>query len=211
MTTLAERILAAIRYAPLDDDVLASRVGASSRQAVNQTARRLECAGRLRRTPGPEGKIVNEWIEPGEVAAALAYPQPAHVGAVLLSEDEVKGAVRDWLANQGFTVTVAMGHERGIDIDARHPDGRRWVVEAKAGVASDQQQGNYFLGALGELLQRMDDPVATYALALPNNRRYRGLIHRLPRLAKQRLNLHVLWVDASEGAPSVTDEQLANN
>ena len=33
----------------------------------------------------------------------------------------------------------------------------------------------YFLGALGELIQRMDDPYATYALAPPYNPRMGGL------------------------------------
>src|SRR5262245_58399480 len=59
MATLAGRILDAIRYAPLDDDVLARRLGVGNRQAVNQAARRLEAQGRLRRFTGPDGKIVN--------------------------------------------------------------------------------------------------------------------------------------------------------
>lgn len=167
MATLADRILEAIRYSPLDDDVLAARLGVSSRQAVNQTARRLEREGLLRRRTGPSGKIVNESLEGGAGGRVgvlpVPPPQPPHP---FLSEDEVKEAVRRWLTSQGFAVTVALGHERGIDIDARHPDGRRWIIEAKGEVASDQQQGNYFLGALGELLQRMDDLNATYGLGI---------------------------------------------
>jgi hypothetical protein len=38
VATLAERILQAIRNAPLDDDVLAERLGAEHRQAVDQAA-----------------------------------------------------------------------------------------------------------------------------------------------------------------------------
>jgi hypothetical protein len=38
---------------------------------------------------------------------------------------------------------------------------------------TDQQQGNYFLHALGELIQRIDDPGARFGLALPDNERYR--------------------------------------
>jgi hypothetical protein len=52
MATLAEWILDAIRCAPLDDDVLAKRLGVQHRQAVNQTARRMEAQGRLRRFIG---------------------------------------------------------------------------------------------------------------------------------------------------------------
>lgn len=40
--------------------------------------------------------------------------------------------------------------------------------------------------AVGELVQRMDDPDARYGLALPNSRQYHGLVDRLPDLAKQR-------------------------
>jgi hypothetical protein len=56
---LADRILDAIRYAPLDDDMLARRLGVGHRQAVNQAARRLEAQGRLCRFTIPDGKIVN--------------------------------------------------------------------------------------------------------------------------------------------------------
>ena len=79
----------------------------------------------------------------------------------------------------------------------RHPRQRRRGTlggGSEGAVASDQQQGNYFLGALGELVQRMDDPNARYALALPDNRRYRGLVARLPELARLRLNLTILFV-----------------
>ena len=90
---------------------------------------------------------------------------------------------------------VAWGRVRGIDIDARHPDGRRYVIEAKAEVGRNgPQQVNYFLGMLGELVQRMDDTQASYGIALPDNRQYRGLVDRLPALAKERLRLAVFWV-----------------
>ena len=59
VTILAERILEAIRFTPLDDDVLTQRLGVSRRQTVNQVARGLEAQGRLRRFVGPDGKIVN--------------------------------------------------------------------------------------------------------------------------------------------------------
>ena len=59
-----ERVMAAIRVSsqPLDDDQLAARTGISPRQAVNQICRALERAGMVRRRPGPDGKIVNEWL-----------------------------------------------------------------------------------------------------------------------------------------------------
>jgi DNA-binding FadR family transcriptional regulator len=72
--TLAERILAEIRFGPLDDDVLAKRLGVSQRQSVNQAARRLEARGVLRRSVGPDGKIVNALVG---TDAPLAQPASA--------------------------------------------------------------------------------------------------------------------------------------
>lgn len=216
MASLGDRILDAIRYAPLDDDVLAKRLGVSQRQSVNQTARGLEARGLLQRIPGPDGKIVNAlpWqatprsAQPGGEPTragprSASRPTPAagqrdRFTGDRITEDEVKEAVRAHLAAEGFDVEVAWGHVTGIDVDARHPDGRRYVIEAKAEVGtSGAQQHNYFVGMLGELVQRMSDPEATYAIALPDNRQYRGLVDRLPTMAKERLRLGVFWVDRS--------------
>src|SRR5207302_9167751 len=93
---------------------------------------------------------------------------------------------------------------RGIDIDARK-DGSHVVIEAKGAVALQPQQVNYFLGALGELIQRMDDSDARYGLALPDNPQYRGLVSRLPKLAKERLVLAVYFV-RREGDRLLVDE-----
>lgn len=208
MATLADRILEAIRYRPLDDDTLAKRLGVAHRQAVNQVARGLEAQGRLRRFPGPDGKIVNAPSDGGVRASVkpLSGPVvPASIDVVRITEDEVKEAVRDFLTRRGFDVTVAWGRVRGIDIDARHADGRRYVIEAKAEVGKNgPQQVNYFLGMLGELVQRMDDANASYGIAIPANRQYRGLVDRLPALAKERLRLSVFWV-SRKGDETVVD------
>ncbi len=80
------------------------------------------------------------------------------------------------------------------------------MIEAKAEVKLQPQQANYFLGALGELIQRMDDPGANYALALPDNRQYRGLVGRLPEYAVERLGLVVFWVDGDGVSVSLLAE-----
>jgi len=124
----------AIRFGPLDDDLLANRLGVGHRQSVNQAARSLEAQGRLRRFTGPDGKIVN--APPDSPARAYESPRrvvPGSVGS-RITEDEVKEAIRAHLTSRGFDVHVAWGRVRGIDIDARHPDGRRFVIEAKAEV-----------------------------------------------------------------------------
>lgn len=192
---MAQRVLAAlVSEGSLDDDELAARLGAR-RQSVNQVTRRLTTEGRIRRYLRPDGKLTNALQGDGPIAeSAATQPPPGSPGNEVLAEDEVKSAVRDYLDALGYTVTVAWGRTRGIDIEATHLTKSRQVIEAKGEATSDQQQGNYFLGALGELLQRMSDPDATYALALPDNRRYRGLVQRLPALARQRLALRVYWV-----------------
>jgi biotin operon repressor len=195
VATLAERIVQRLgrTAAPQDDDELAAQFNVA-RQAVNQACRRLEAQGVLIRQPGPSGKVVNRLrMTPDISVPTAAAPPPASIPRALLTEDEVKAAVRDHLTAAGYAVTVRWGRERGIDIDARRAGGR-WIIEAKGEVALQPQQVNYFLGALGELVQRMDDPKARYALALPENRQYRGLVDRLPRLARQRLPLDVFFV-----------------
>lgn len=226
MATLGDRILDAIRYGPLDDDVLAKRLGVAQRQSVNQTARRLEAQGLLRRIPGPDGKIVNAL--PAQAAPRSAQPvgESTRAGAQLdagpataagrrdrftgdrITEDEVKEAVRAYLVAHGFEVEVAWGHAAGIDIDARHRDGRRYVIEAKGELGiPGAQQHNYFVGMLGELVQRMSDPEARYSIALPDNRQYRGLVNRLPTVAKERLRMTVYWVDRdADGLNVAVDE-----
>lgn len=79
--------------------------------------------------------------------------------------------------------------------DARR-DTQRWLIEAK-GIGSRQpMRVNYFLGALGETLQRMDDAQALYSIALPDVAQFRGLWQRLPTLAKVRNHLSALFVSA---------------
>ena len=66
------------------------------------------------------------------------------------------------------------------------------LLEANGSAVAPPQQVNYFLGALGEPLQRMASPDATFGLALPDSPQYRGLAARLPALAWERLRRTVL-------------------
>lgn len=200
--TWVDRIVEALRLSrlPLDDDELARRLGASQRQTVNQTCRRLEAAGAIERYVGREGKIVNRLLgaEARELltsASKAAVPHAVSKSPIrLVTEDQVKAAVRSHLEADGWVVSVAWGRERGIDIQASRGD-ERLIIEAKGEAANPPQQVNYFLGALGELIQRMTVETATYGLALPDNRQYRGLVQRLPALARERLNLAIFYVD----------------
>lgn len=182
----ADRIVEELQSAgPLSDAELAARLGLRH-QAINQSCRALERLGRLRRTASVGAPIRNVLTVPmlGET------PPPV---SRLLTEDEVKTAARDYLAELGFEVAVAWGRSPGVDI-AASKGGERLLLEAKGEAANPPQQVNYFLGAIGELVQRLDDPTASYGLALPDNSQYRGLVSRLPDVALQRLRLVVLFV-----------------
>jgi len=62
VNTNTDRVIEALRRSPeLDDDELARQAGVELRE-VNLICRYLEILGRLRRTPGPEGKIINTLI-----------------------------------------------------------------------------------------------------------------------------------------------------
>jgi hypothetical protein len=198
--TLADCVLAVLERGPaLDDDELAARLG-TRRQATNQVCHRLAAAGRIRRYTGKTGKIVNAAGSTGpadEATAPPPVPPPSAAGrggVEPLSEDEVKQAIAGYLGAQGYDVHVAWGRTRGIDIDARR-QGERLIIEAKGQVATPgPQQVNYFLGALGELVQRMHDPDAGYGLALSDVPQYRGLVDRLPASARERLRLSIFFV-----------------
>lgn len=112
-----------------------------------------------------------------------------------VSEDELRAAVKAHLKDLGFRA-----RRNGTHLVAVHPDGRRFVVEPKSDDGPlGPQQVTSFHGAIGELVQGMDDPGTTYALALPVNPQFRGLVVGLPRHARERLGLAVFWVERHAG------------
>lgn len=64
MPTNTQRVIETLRRSPgLNDEVLAREAGIAPRE-VSQICRYLEILGRLRRTPGTDGKNVNILIDP---------------------------------------------------------------------------------------------------------------------------------------------------
>jgi hypothetical protein len=110
-----------------------------------------------------------------------------------LSEDEVKKALNAWLKADGWETKIAWGNDRGIDIDARRGS-ERWIIEVKGPGSRQPMRVNYFIGILGETLQRMSDPGASYSIAFPDVEQYRRLWKRLPQLAKSRTKISLLLV-----------------
>ena len=112
-----------------------------------------------------------------------------------LEEDEVKDILQRHLESQDWEVKVRRGQTKGIDVEATRST-EHWVIEAKGWASGkEQQQGNYFLAALGEVLQRMERDDVKYSLAFPDIPRYRALWDRIPRLAKHRTGVSCLFVD----------------
>ena len=139
-------------------------------QGVNSECRKLRDEGTLQRRPRFDGLTGNYPLST-QVQTVSVGGQPvakkAVSGAATMSEDEVKRHIETWLHVEGWQDKVQWGHERGIDIEARR-GAERWVIEAKGCGSLQPMRVNYFIGMLGETLQRMDDPAARYSIALPD-------------------------------------------
>jgi hypothetical protein len=216
MATQREQILAYLQSYSIaaDDDQLAAALGVR-RQAINMVCRALAHKGAIVRSYDEQRHIlVNRLPATGETAPYAEHPERreavpptisgigpvvtlmsngairafAYRGEVDLSEDRVKAAVKYVLELEGWTTRVQFGRLHGIDIEATRGSDRL-VLEVKGEGSLSAMRVNYFLGALGELLQRMDSPAAHYGLALPAHRQFIGLIVRLPDWVCQRLGL----------------------
>lgn len=224
MPTNRERIITYLQANPdgVDDDELSTRLQIRPRQQVNQICRALEAGGVISRQKDYSlGKIVNRWLgsagdsnktplsSKAAVGAGVGADQVrgrivllgdeanvrqfAYAGEVGLSEDNVKLAVTICLRQEGWEVETKWGQERGIDLVATR-DKQRLILEAKGEGSRNQMRVNYFLGSLGELLQRMDTPGTTYGLALPAHRQFVGLMLRMPPWVVRQLNLRFYLV-----------------
>ncbi len=222
METHRERILRYLRTQPagVDDDSLAKALQISERQTVNKICRTLRDKRLVVREYDPVvGKIVNRLIDHSIDQAHTPPPLPsttatvtitgraclvplngkeavlgfAYSGELELTEDQVKAAVTAVLQAAGWSVDVRWGHAPGIDIEARR-GAERLMLEAKGEGSRSAMRVNYFLGALGELLQRMDSPDAVYGLVLPAHRQFVRLVLRLPDWVKARLDLRFFLV-----------------
>ncbi len=90
----------------------------------------------------------------------------AYKGKRGIAEDEVKAAMKSTLEGRGYEVHVKWGKKSGSDILAVIGT-NRLIIEAKGEGSTRQMLGNYFLNALGEILQRMSESGIEYGIALP--------------------------------------------
>jgi hypothetical protein len=188
-----ERVLDFVSKFPgRDDGEIASALKITPRQTVNQICRRMCDEKIIRRERGPRGKIVN--VSTGHLPDIAAAPirQSKH-NPDAMSEDQVKTALKTMLERDGWSVEVAWGRARGIDIVALRGT-EKWVIECKGTGSIPPMQNNYFVGVIGELMQRMSDECAKHSIAFPDVPKFRRLWSELPAMVKDRLKLSALLV-----------------
>jgi len=195
--TLAERIVELLKQNPgLSDRQITDRLFGVGKpqQPVNVACRNLAERGILRRQ-SIHGSSISNYLTGQEIKTSQNQTSNNRVmDEEHLSEDAIKGILEKWLVAQGWNVKVVWGHVHGIDIDAIK-ENKRWVIEAKGQGSLNPMRVNYFLGILGETLQRMEDPNAKYSIALPDIQQFRNLWGRLPFLAKSRTGITAIFVD----------------
>jgi hypothetical protein len=111
-----------------------------------------------------------------------------------LDEEAVKQAVSSFLQGQGYTVAVGKKRERGPDLRATTKEGLKLVVEAKGEGSLNAMFNNFFLNALGEILQRMNELAAEYGIAMPAHRKFGRLIEELSDSVRYTLRLNFYLV-----------------
>jgi hypothetical protein len=171
-------------------------------QRVNSECRLLESRKKIVRRKRDDGLIGNFPIDDDVLVPLAVVAAPAIKPPLNLSEDRVKKFLEMWLVDRGWSVAIAWERARGVDIDAIS-NGQRWLIEVKGEGSLQAMRVNYFLSMLGELLQRMDDPVARYSIAVPDLKQFRNLWSRLPILAKQRTTITALFVAGDGGVEEV--------
>lgn len=189
----SERVLEFVsRFPGRDDDEIAAALKITPRQTVNIICRRLCETNVLRRERGPKGKLVNFATGQMTQAPRPTIPAPKQsLGA--MSEDQVKAAIDSKLDADGWSVQVAWGRERGIDIVASRKN-EKWIIECKGTGSIPPMQNNHFVGVIGELMQRMTDDSAKHSIAFPDLPKFRRLWSELPVMVKDRLKLSALFV-----------------
>ena len=130
----------------------------AEQQPINQAARLLESKRFITRRKRPEDGLIGNYLSDAPPPSEPLKGQAKENHDLdALSEEEIKTKRNDWLNAQGWNTQVAWGRTPGIDIDARRGE-ERWIIEVKGPGPRSPMRVNYFIGILGETLQRMNDP-----------------------------------------------------
>ncbi len=194
--TLVERIIELLKRRPgLSDRKIADELFGIDKpqQPVNIACRDLEKKGIISRQK-TGGNPIGNYLTDQELIISSPKPyKSADESDEHFSEDAIKEALEKWLISQGWKVKIAWGRDHGVDIDATK-ENQRWFIEVKGQGSRNAMRVNYFLGILGETLQRMEDSNAKYSIALPDMQQFRNLWIRLPLLAKSRTGITAIFV-----------------
>ena len=197
--TLAERIIDLLKRRPgLSDRKISDELFGvdEPQQPVNSACRDLEKKGILIRQK-IVGNPIGNYLTGQEFVVSSPRPQKdGDENEEQFSEDAIKEALKNWLNAKGWKAKIAWGRDHGVDIDATK-ENQRWLIEVKGQGSRNAMRVNYFLGILGETLQRMEDPNAKYSIALPDIPQFRNLWIRLPLLAKSRTGITAIFVTAN--------------
>lgn len=196
MSTLKEKIIEVLKVSDgLTDRELTDKIMGHNQpqQSINQACRGMEGKKVLKRTYRGDGKIGNYLDTTTQGIEIKVVAQSASIEQEGMREDKAKEILDNYLNKQGWETNVAWGKKQGIDIDATRGN-ERWIIEVKGCGSLNAMRVNYFIAILGETLQRMGDPNAKYSIALPDMEQYRNLWDRLPKLAKQRTGITILFV-----------------
>lgn len=206
MPKLAQQILEAVQRRPgITDRWLAEALfgPGTPQQRVNPECRRMAALGLLDRIRRPDDGLIGNYGTEKEPRVLQTPPSVPVVKDSVFSEDQLKTVLKVWLEAQGWEAEIAWGKSHGVDIHARRKE-ERWIIEAKGSGSLDPMRVNYFLNALGETLQRMNDSEAVYSIAFPDLKQFRNLWTRLPLLAKQRTKITAIFV-CSDGQVEKVD------
>ena len=162
-------------------------------QKVNPVCRRLAERGEVVRRTREDGIIGNYLPKDAPVSASHEATEVKLKMDEPLTEDAVKRFLVNYLKSNGWTTKVAWGRAKGVDIRAKKNDAI-WLIEVKGTGSYPQMRVNFFLNAIGEIIQRMEDSKFKYSLAFPDLPQYRNLWNRVPTHAKRKLELSVLFV-----------------
>ena len=204
--TLPEQIVELLRESPgLSDREITNSLRSLSdpQQPINIAARNLASREIIVRKKRNDGIIGN--YPSGKPIPKKATSSGASIaGENQLSEDKAKEILKAWLESDGWSTEIAWGRTRGIDVEAKR-GAKRWIIEVKGIGSLSAMRVNYFIGMLGETLQRMDDKEAKYSIAMPDIQQFRNLWNRLPGLAKRRTTISALFVSGDGSIDEVSD------
>lgn len=136
---------------------------------------------------------MGDWLNEYSHSNKLAGQAEMETRADEVTRKKMKRILENYLVSRGWKPDIAWGMRHGIDIEAKRGKDR-WIIQVKGSTILPTLIVNGFVSVLGEVLQRMDDPICKYSIALPDIGQFRRLWERLPALAKTRTGITALFI-----------------